>query len=161
MSSKVADEPMRPVPVRRRTAARLGAVQVNFQQAFTARDIRIAVADFMKHYAGDLAKELRIRKLDETHFQQLCLGMATKQDDIDALISDKLGDGWSLERIGRAEHCVLRAGVYELSQMPHVPAKAVISEYAGVADAFECDVQFVNAVLDKIARGTRQKEMGN
>lgn len=161
MSSKAADEPMRPVPVRRRTAARLGAVQVNFQQAFTARDIRVAIADFMTHYARDLAKDMRIRKLDETHFQQLCLGMAVEQEEIDQLITDKLGEGWSLERIARADHCVLRAGVFELRHMPQVPARAVISEYAGVADAFECDVQFVNAVLDKIARTVRVSEMSS
>jgi len=154
------DEPMRPVPVRRRTAARLGAVQVNFQQAFTTRDIRIAVAEFLTHYAADLAKEMRIRKLDETHFQQLCLGMSSDESALDELISDKLGPGWTLERIARADHCVLRAGVYELCHMPQVPAKAVISEYASVADAFQCDVQFVNAVLDRLARSIRTVEMG-
>lgn len=154
------DEPMRPVPVRRRTAARLGAVQVNFQQAFTTRDIRIAVAEFLTHYAADLAKDMRIRKLDETHFQQLCLGMSSDENALDELISDKLGSGWTLERIARADHCVLRAGVYELCHMPQVPAKAVISEYASVADAFQCDVQFVNAILDRIARSVRALEMG-
>ena len=151
---------MRPVPVRRRTAARLGAVQVNFQQAFTTRDIRIAVAEFLTHYAADLAKDMRIRKLDETHFQQLCLGMSSDENALDELISDKLGSGWTLERIARADHCVLRAGVYELCHMPQVPAKAVISEYASVADAFQCDVQFVNAILDRIARSVRALEMG-
>lgn len=153
------DEAMRPVPVRRRTAARVGAVQVNFQQGFTSRDVRIAIAEFLTHYASDLAKEMRIRKLDETHFQQLCLGMSTAEDSLDEMIADKLGESWTLDRIARADHCVLRAGVYELCHMPNVPSKAVISEYASVADAFQCDVQFVNAVLDRIARTVRSVEM--
>lgn len=154
-----SDTPLRPVSVRRRAAARIGAVQVNFQQAFTLRDTALAVDDFLAHYAQDLTKELKIRKIDETHFQKLCLGLASEQDSLDEMIAQKLGSGWSLSRLGRADHSVLRAGVYELCHMPHVPAKAVISEYAAVADAFGCDVQFVNGVLDNIARTIRAVEM--
>lgn len=159
MDAKSTQEAMRPVPVRRRTGARLGAIQLTFQQVFSARDVRVAVADFLTHYAGDLAKELKVRKIDSKHFQQLCLGMASHQDEIDQKIAEKLTTGWTVDRLARADFCVLRAGVYELCFMPHVPAKAVLSEYAAVADAFQCDVQFVNAVLDQIARSERKVEM--
>ena len=43
--------------------------------------------------------------------------------------------------------------------MPHIPARAVLSEYASLADAFQADVAFVNAVLDRLARQFRVVEM--
>ena len=36
--------------------------------------------------------------------------------------------------------------------MPHIPARAILSEYASIADAFNADVRFVNALLDGLAR---------
>ena len=44
--------------------------------------------------------------------------------------------------------------------MPHLPARAVVSEYAGLGDAVGGDVGFINAVLDKIAQNERVVEMG-
>ena len=43
--------------------------------------------------------------------------------------------------------------------MPHIPAKAVISEYASLTDAYQGDVKFVNAITDRIARVLRVQEM--
>ena len=43
--------------------------------------------------------------------------------------------------------------------MPHIPAKAIISEYAGLTDAYQGDVKFVNAVMDRLARELRELEM--
>ena len=40
-----------------------------------------------------------------------------------------------------------------------LPAKAVVSEYAALSDACGCDVAFVNAVLDQLARAARIVEM--
>jgi len=54
---------------------------------------------------------------------------------------------------------VLRAGACELVSMPHLPARAVVSEYAALADVCGCDVGFVNAVLDRVARSSRVVEM--
>jgi N utilization substance protein B len=53
----------------------------------------------------------------------------------------------------------LRCGAFELTAMPHIPARAVVSEYAALSDAFGCDVGFVNAVLDGLARCARIVEM--
>ena len=47
---------------------------------------------------------------------------------------------------------ILRAGIIELDGMLHIPARAVLSEYSSIADAFNADVSFVNALLDGLAR---------
>jgi N utilization substance protein B len=64
-----------------------------------------------------------------------------------------------MERLALHELSVLRAGIFELKVMPHIPALAVLSEYSGLADIFQCDVGFINAILDKLARQYRKIEL--
>ena len=48
----------------------------------------------------------------------------------------------------------------ELSGNPHVPARAVgITEYTAIADSCGGDGDFVNAILDRLARQYRIEEM--
>ena len=150
---------MKPVPVRKRTAARLGAIQVNYEVGMTQKSLTDAMAQFLSHYAADIASEMQVKKIDEGHFTELSALMADKKDEIDALIEERLDDGWSLQRLARHELSALRAAVVELKYMPHIPAKAVISEYASLTDAYQGDVKFVNAITDRIARVLRKVEM--
>ena len=55
---------------------------------------------------------------------------------------------------------LLRAGAYELSERPAVPARVVISEYLAVADAFFSakEPALVNGVLDRIGRALRPED---
>jgi len=71
---------------------------------------------------------------------------------LDQMIADGLSEGWTIMRLARTELVILRAGIMELEGMPHIPARAVLSEYASIADAFNVDVRFVNALLDGLAR---------
>ena len=150
---------MKPVPVRKRTAARLGAIQVNYEVGMTQKSLTEAMSQFLSHYAADIAAEMQVKKIDEGHFTELSALMADKKDEIDALIEERLDDGWSLQRLARHELSALRAAVVELKYMPHIPAKAVISEYASLTDAYQGDVKFVNAITDRIARVLRKVEM--
>ena len=150
---------MKPVPVRKRTAARLGAIQVNYEVGMTDKSLTEAMAQFLSHYAADIAAEMQVKKIDEGHFTELSALMADKKDEIDALIEERLDNGWSLQRLARHELSALRAAVVELKYMPHIPAKAVISEYASLTDAYQGDVKFVNAITDRIARVLRTVEM--
>ena len=154
------NDAMKPVPVRKRTAARLGAIQVNYEVGMTEKSLTDAMAQFLSHYAADIAAEMQVKKIDEGHFTELSALMADKKDEIDALIEERLDEGWSLERLARHELSALRAAICELKYMPHIPAKAVISEYASLTDAYQGDVKFVNAITDRIARVLRKVEMG-
>ena len=153
------DDTLKPVPVRKRTAARLGAIQVNYEVGMTEKSLTDAMAQFLSHYAADIASEMQVKKIDEGHFTELSALMADKKAEIDSLIAERLDEGWSLERLARHELSALRAAVCELKYMPHIPAKAVISEYASLTDAYQGDVKFVNAITDRIARVLRVQEM--
>ena len=71
-----------------------------------------------------------------------------------------MSEGWPLKRIETLLRAVLRAGAYELDHRRDVPARAVVSEYVDVANAFVGteETGMVNAVLDQLARQLRAGE---
>jgi len=152
---------LKPVPVRRRSAARLAAVQVGYQALMSGRSAVGFAPEFLQHYAADVIRPFRVKDLDQEHFAALFSGVETHADQLDEMISSCLASGWSLDRLPLIERALLRAGAMELLHMPHLPARAVISEYAGLSDACGGDVAFVNAVLDKVAKSARVVEMSD
>ena len=152
---------LRPMAVRRRAAARLASVQLGYSTDLTSQSLLEAVPAFLDVYAGDIARQLRVKKMDEDHFQALVSGVDSRKSELDSIIADALSNGWTMSRLARPELAILRAGVFELDSMPHIPARAVLSEYASLADAFQADVAFVNAVLDRLARRFRVVEMSS
>ena len=90
--------------------------------------------------------------VDIEHFYAVVSGVYNRRVELDQMIADGLSEGWTLMRLARTELVILRAGILELDGMPHIPARAVLSEYASIADAFNADVRFVNALLDGLAR---------
>ena len=150
---------LKAVPVRRRSAARLAAVQIAYQTLITEQPALNFVAQFLTHYADYAARSLKVNDLDEGHLNALYSGAEHDVEAIDTAIAAQLADGWSLERLTRIELSVLRCGAFELRSMPHIPARAVISEYAALSDVCGCDVGFVNAILDRLARTARFNEM--
>jgi len=156
--NRTKDE-LRPMAVRRRAASRLAAVQLGYSTDLTRQSLLEAVPAFLEAYSGDIARQLRVKKMDEDHFQALVSGVDSRKVELDSLIADALSDGWTMARLARPELAILRAGGFELDSMPHIPARAVLSEYASLADAFQADVGFVNALLDRLARRFRVVEM--
>ena len=150
---------LKAVPVRRRSAARLAAIQITYQSLITGQSAVDFVPQFLSHYADDVSKSFRVKDLDHDHLTNLYAGVEAGGDELDRVIGAALSDGWSIDRLARIELAVLRCGAYELTAMPHIPARAVVSEYAALSDACGCEVGFVNAVLDGLARDARIVEM--
>ena len=143
---------LRPTAVRRRAAARLASVQLGYSAEVTGQRLLEAVPAFLDNYADDIARQLRVKKMDIEHFYAVVSGVNNRRVKLDQMIADGLSEGWTLMRLARTELIILRAGILELDGMPHIPARAVLSEYANIADAFNADVGFVNALLDGLAR---------
>ncbi len=150
---------LKAVPVRRRSASRLAAVQIIYQSLITGQSALNFVHQFLANYAHDAAKSFRVKNLDELHLSALYVGVENNLEAIDSAVAAQLADGWSLDRLTLIELSVLRCGTFEIQSMPDIPARAVVSEYAALSDACGCDVAFVNAVLDQLARAVRVVEM--
>ena len=148
---------MSPVRSRSRSAARLAAVQALYQQEMEGTPIPRLLHEFHEHRLGATIEDEQYHDAERDFFDDLVTGTDARRSDIDALISGRLAQGWTLERLDRPMRAILRAGAYELIARPDVPIASVISEYVDVAHAFydKRESGFVNGLLDAIAKQAR------
>ena len=142
---------------RSRSAARLAAVQALYQQEMEATPVERLLEEFHDHRLGATIEDARYYEAERDFFDDLVTGADARREEIDALISARLAEGWSLERLDRPMRAILRAGAYELIARADVPVASVISEYVDVAHAFydKRESGFVNGLLDAIAKQAR------
>ena len=150
---------LKPVPVRRRSAARLAAVQLAYQSQMSGHSVTEFMPDFLQHYTHEIRKSFKVKDLDNGHLTALATAVESSKSSLDATVAECLADGWTTDRLTVLDLALLRAGACELTTRPHLPARAVVSEYAALADVCGCDVGFINAVLDRVARSARVVEM--
>ena len=148
-----------PIPMRQKTAARIAAVQFSFQRLFVEDISEITLADFLEYYAPDVAEDLHVKEIDISHFQQLVFSFDINRPMVEELISRSLSSGWSVERLSKAEFTILFVAICELKFVMKTPTKVILAEYIAIADAYNCDIGFINAILDKNAKLLRQNEI--
>jgi transcription antitermination protein NusB len=142
---------------RSRSAARLAAVQALYQQEMEGTPLPRLLKEFHDHRLGALIEDAQYHAAERDFFDDIVTGADARREEIDALISERLAEGWTLERLDRPMRAILRAGAYELLARADVPVAAVISEYVDVAHAFydKRESGFVNGLLDAIAKHAR------
>ena len=142
---------------RSRSAARLAAVQALYQMEMEATPVAKLLHEFHQHRLGATIEDTTYAAAEEDFFDDVVSGTDARREEIDALITDRLAEGWSLARLDKPMKAILRVGTYELIARPDVPTKTVISEYIDVAHAFfdKRETGFVNGLLDAIAKTAR------
>jgi N utilization substance protein B len=140
-----------------RSAARLAAVQALYQQEMEGTPLPRLLKEFHDHRLGATIEDAQYHDAERDFFDDIMTGVDARRSDIDSAISERLAEGWSLERLDRPMRAILRAGAYELLARPDVPVGSVISEYVDVAHAFydKRESGFVNGILDAIAKEAR------
>ena len=140
-----------------RSAARLAAVQALYQQEMEGTPKARLIHEFHDHRLGATIEGDTYVEAEQSFFDDLVSGTLDRREEIDGLISGRLAEGWSLERLDKPMKAILRVGAYELIARPDVPVASVISEYVDVADAFydKREKGFVNGLLDAIAKAAR------
>ncbi len=148
-------------PRRGRSAARLAAVQAIYQIEMANLSAENVLEEFESHRLGSDEGAGSYAGVDRDFFSDVVRGAAARRQDIDAMIAPLLGAGWSLSRLDRVLHAILRAGTYEIVARPDVPPAVAISEYVDVAHEFfeGTEPAFINAILDRLARQRRPGEM--
>lgn len=147
-----------PKKSRARSAARLNAVQALYQQEMEGTPTPILLHEFHQHRFGATIDESTLVDAEMDFFDDIVRGVTARKDEIDATVTDRLAEGWKLDRLDRSMRAILRAGTYELMARPDVAVGTVIDEYLDVAHAFfdEKEVKFVNGLLDKVAKDVRR-----
>jgi N utilization substance protein B len=147
---------------RSRSAARLAAVQALYQQEMEGTPTTRLLKEFHDHRLGATIEDEQYHEAERDFFDDVVTGVEARRGELDTLISGRLAQGWSLERLDRPMRAILRAGAYELVARADVPVGSVISEYVDVAHAFydKRESGFVNGLLDAIAKEARPARAG-
>ena len=142
---------------RARSAARLAAVQALYQQEMEGTPLAPLLHEFHLHRLGATIEDETYAEAEVDFFNDVVKGVDARREEIDALITANLAEGWAIERLDRPLRQILRAGAYELLARADIPTGSIINEYLDVAHAFydKKEKGFVNGVLDAIARTAR------
>jgi len=83
---------------------------------------------------------------------QLLDGVRREQATLDKHLADAL-EHWSVRRLSRVDHNILRIAIFELLAMDDIPARVTFDEAIELAKCYgdQESGRFVNGVLDEIA----------
>lgn len=147
----------RPARSMARSAARLAAVQALYQREMESTHLPRLLDEFHMHRLGHTIEDDQYADAEVAFFDDVVRGVDARAEEIDALLEERLAEGWQLKRLDKTMLQILRAGAYELLARPDVPVGTAISEYVDVAHAFfdAREAKFVNGVLDAVAKAVR------
>ncbi len=151
---KPSAAPMGAAERRARTVSRLAAVQALYQLEMSGAGVEAVIREFTDHrFDRDIEGEV-LAQADEAFFAELVRGAVAGQAEIDKAVTERLSQGWKLERLDATARAILRVGAWELRHRTDVPAEVAIDEYVEIAKSFfeGPEPGFVNGALDGIAR---------
>ena len=95
------------------------------------------------------------------YIQSVVNGVDEKREELNGIISAHLKKGWTLSRISKVSHSILKLAVYEIKYVDDVPEKVAINEAVNIAKEYgsEDDPKFVNGILGAIVK-TLSAEQG-
>src|SRR3546814_2347977 len=97
----------------------------------------VLLHEFHEHRLGKTIEDVTYADAERDFFDDIVAGVDKRRTEIDGLIEGRLAKGWSLARLDKPMHQILRAGSYELLARVDVATGTVISEYVDVAKRSE------------------------
>lgn len=103
--------------------------------------------------------EMNPKKVDIEYFRTLVYGVAQEALELDQTLSGHLDR--EVDQIGPIELTILRIGTYELKKRLEVPYRVVMNEAIELCKTYgpEQSHKYINSILDKISKETRQLEI--
>ena len=97
----------------------------------------------------------KVREFADELFRVAC----ERREEIDQLI-ERNAEHWRMDRMAAVDRFLLRAGGGEFLGFPQTPPPVVINEALEIARRFSTpeSVQFINGVLDSVARELAEKK---
>ncbi len=152
--------------IRKKSGARLAAVQAAYMAAFSGLSVDEVIDDFLKGEVGRSAIEedgmaneemVELEEMDKPYFEKLVRGVHTKKEDLENALRTYLKDGSAYDHMNATMQALLLCAVYELGYTTDVDAKVLIQEYVDLAYAFfmKNEPKMINALLDQIAKNVR------
>lgn len=86
------------------------------------------------------------------YIRQIIDGVREHEQEIDEFIVKNLKKGWTISRISKASHAIMKLAIFEMKYMDDVPAKVAINEAVELAKRYgdDGDPNFVNGLLGSV-----------
>ena len=139
----------------------MAAVQAIFQWQEGEHAPAEIIDQFLKVRRGEAGEGGMRRDADQPLFKDVVAGAVAHKEELEQTLTGALAQDWTWERVDRLVRAILLAGAYELIHRKDVPSKVAINEYVEIAHAFydQGEQNFVNSVLDRVARQSRSTEL--
>lgn len=146
-----------PAGRRKRSAARLAAVQALYEMELSGRSADVVITAMKDRGVTDIEDEHDI-PVDVKYFEGVVSGVNANTDRLDRMIDDCLGTGRSVARMEAVLRGIVRAGALELISRGDLDPPILISEYVHIAHAFfgGGEPGIVNGCLDKLSKTYRE-----
>ena len=147
---------------RRRSAARLAAVQALYQLELNpGLGAEAVIREFVRDRLGREIDGDLYGEADEALFAEIVRGVFADRERLDETLSAALSDEWPLARLETLLRLILEAGAFELAHRPDIPPRVTTSEYVAIAHAFFSGKEpgLANGVLDRLARTLRGADL--
>lgn len=164
MSGADASEgpPRQSASARRRSIARLAAVQALYQLELNpGLGAEAVIREFVNHRLGREIDGDVYGEADAELFGDIVRGATSDRERLDETVSAALSEEWPLGRLETLLRVMLEAGAYELVHRLDIPPRVTISEYVSIAYAFFSGREpgLANGVLHRLAQTLRTAEL--
>lgn len=139
----------------------MAAVQAIFQWQEGEHAPAEIIDQFLKVRRSEGGEGGMRRDADQPLFKDVVAGTVAHKEELEQTLTGALAQDWTWERVDRLVRAILLAGAYELIHRKDVPSKVAINEYVEIAHAFydQGEQNFVNSVLDRVARQSRSPDL--
>lgn len=156
--------------IRRKSGARLAAVQATYMIAYGQLPVETVIKDFVEGRVGRYVIEetgpaeteemLEVAPIDVEYFETLVKGVHRKKQDLEKSLAQYLHNQLKFEQMDGTLQALLLCAVYELTNTLDIDTKVLIQEYVDLAYAFfsKNEPKMVNALLDQIAHAVRDEK---
>ena len=147
---------------KRRSSARLAAVQALYQLDVSGGAAEAVVGEFSQYRLGNDIDGALLVEAEPELFGNLVLGVTQNQAEIDQRLAKVFHEDLSFNRLEVLLQTILRAGAYEILKRGDIDPPLTISEYVDVANSFFVNREstMVNRVLDRLAHESQSDYMG-
>jgi len=147
---------------KRRSSARLAAVQALYQLVVSGGGAEAVVGEFSQYRLGNEIDGVLLIEAEPELFGNLVLGVTKNQAEIDQRLAKVFHEDLSFNRLEVLLQTILRAGAYEILMRSDIDPPLTISEYVDVANSFFVNREstMVNRVLDRLAHESQSDYMG-
>ncbi len=159
------DKPI-PLSLRRKSSARVAAVQCVYRLKITSEDItaEALLEDYLSQWQDDKTSSSRVISRDadpdKNFLRKLLTGVMEKKEEMDEILKSSLNDKWTMERMSPLLTSILTCAIYELRYAGALNLAIIVNEYVTLTGRFfeAPEVGFVNGLLDTMAKELKRQQ---